>query len=151
MALIKEFNAVIEGTYFDNWYSFNYKIALLEIPAETSVLDDNIYKYKRYGKTNDFQNIQEVDRESNNLETKIGFLGFCDGIVLPYIGGIPNVLERPRTVCLRDGRIFIEDHMLTDKAYIDRISLIVKSIGEIFSDKELPKEILGLYNKLVKA
>ncbi len=146
-----EFNAVIEGTYHDEWSNLNYKIALLGVSEGVALLNDSIYKYKFYGITEDFQKIQKINYEIGNLETKIDFLGFCDGVALPYFGGIPNILERPRTVCTKDGRVFIEEHMLSDKAYLETVPSIIKNVGEIFNDKELLENIFELYNKLVKS
>jgi len=125
------FNAVIEGAYHDLWTDLNYKIAQLEVPEEVSVLNDSTYRYLLYGKTDDFENIK-TDSNADGLERKIDFLGFCEGVVLPYMGGIPNLLERPRAVCLRDGRIFVDEHMLTNSAYLKAIPSIVKAAGELF-------------------
>ena len=118
----KEFNAVIEGTYHDNWSNLNYKITQIEVPENTAVLNDGTYKYKLHGRTDDFENVQRVNGEAGDLEAKIDFLGF--------------ILERPRTVCMRDGRIFVDDHMITNKAYLDAVSSVVKTAGEIFGEKK---------------
>lgn len=138
------FNAVIEGTYHDEWSTLNYKLARLQVPENAAVLNDGTYKYQLHGKTADFKNLQKAAGESS-LEAKIEFIGFCNGVVLPYMGGIPCILERPRTVCMKDGRIFVDEHMSTDKLYMDAMTSIMGSAGKIFQDKKFS----DLYNKVV--
>jgi len=111
--LIGRFNAVIEGTFHDEWTRFNYKIVQIDVPVRTSVINDVTYKYglAAVARTKDFQSVIETSEIAEEREVKIDSLGFCNGVVLPYRGGIPNLLERPRTVFMRDGRIFVERHM----------------------------------------
>jgi len=143
----KDFDAVVEGTYHDEWNKLNYKITQLEIPENTEVLNDGTYKYKLHGRTEDFENVQRAHGETGNLETKIDFLGFCEGVVLPYGGGIPNILERPRAVCMRDGRIYVEEHMTTDESYVEAVSSVVKTAGEIFRERKFSK----LYGQVIRS
>jgi len=143
----KDFNVVVEGTYHDDWINLNYKIAQIDVSEDTAVLNDGIYKYKLHGRTDDFENIQRTNDEAGDLEAKIGFLGFCEGVVLPYSGGIPNFLERPRAVCMRDGRIYVDEHMATDESYVNAISLVVKTAGEIFREKKFSK----LYDQVTRS
>ena len=142
----KDFNAVIEGTYHDDWSNLNYKIIQLDIPENIAILCDGTYKYKLYGRTQDFADVTKVNGAAGDLETKIDFLGFCEGVVFPYGRGIPNILERPRTVCMRDGRIFIDDQMITDQTYLDTVLAVVKTAGKIFSDKRFSE----LYEEVTK-
>ncbi|MBI2110464.1 hypothetical protein HYT51_01665 [Candidatus Woesearchaeota archaeon] len=143
----KNFNAVVEGTYHDEWRNLNYKLTQIEVPEDTAVLNDGIYKYKLHGRTGDFKNVQIVNGESGGLETKIDFLGFCEGVVLPYDGGIPNILERPRAVCMRDGRIYVDEHLATYESYVDAISSVVKTAGEIFREKKFSE----LYDRFTRS
>jgi len=143
----KDFNAVVEGTYHDDWRNLNYKIAQIVVPEDTAVLNDGKYKYKLHGRTDDFENIQRVNGEAGDLEAKIDFLGFCEGVVLPYKGGIPNILERPRAVCMRDGRIYVDEHMVTDESYVNAVSSVVKTAGEIFGEKKFSE----LYNQVTRS
>jgi len=128
---IKKFNVFIEGTYQDEWKRLNYKMAQIKVPKNTTVLNDGIYKYKLYGKTDNFEDIQKADEGVENLETKIDSLGVCKGIVLQHGGLLPH-LERPRAVCMRDGRLYVDEHMIKDKAYVGSIQKILKKAGEIF-------------------
>jgi hypothetical protein len=141
----KDFNAVIEGTYHGELRNLNYKLVQLQIPEDAAILNDGIYRYKLHGKTEDFESIQKVNDGVGGLEVTIDFLGFCEGVVLPYKGGILKILEIPRTVCMRDGKVFIGEHMSMDKTYLDVFSSIVKTAGEIFRDKRF----IELYNNLL--
>ncbi len=129
----KAFNAVIEGTEADDWRNFNFKITRLDIPENATVIDDRVYRYTLYGRTTDFKSIELAKKQQAGLETKVDFLGFCEGATLPYHGGIfPNVLGRPRTVVLQDGRVFTE---MGDDEYRKALPEIVKVAGEIFNDE----------------
>lgn len=146
-------NTVIEGTFQDEWYSLHYKIALLNIPEDVSVLDEGEYKnkYRLYGRTEDFKNIQQVMvEEKNGSELKLDCgLWVCSGVVLPYVGGIPGILDRPRTVCTRDGRIFIEEDMIKNSIYLNVLPEILSIAGELFKKKELLKEVLENYCTMI--
>ncbi len=52
------------------------------------------------------------------------------------IGRINGKIERPRTVCLEDGRIFVEEKMLEDKAYLKTLPEIIGFAGMMFGKKE---------------
>ena len=132
-----DFNAVVEGTYHDQWITLNFKITRIEIPENTAVLNDGVYKYRLHGRTDDFEHVQRVNGESGDLEAKINFLGLYEGFVLPYKGGILNILERPRTVCMRDGRVYIDEDMAIDKFYLSAVPSIVKAAGEMFGKEAL--------------
>ncbi|PIN81279.1 hypothetical protein COV11_02265 [Candidatus Woesearchaeota archaeon CG10_big_fil_rev_8_21_14_0_10_30_7] len=135
----KSFNAVVEGTAQDDWMTLNYKLTRIEVPENVVVLNDGVYKYKLHGRTEDFENVQVTNAEAGDLEAKINFLGFCEGVVLPYCGGISNFLQRPRAICMRDGRVYIDENMATDDSYVNAVSLVVKTAGEIFSEQKLSK------------
>lgn len=76
----------------------------------------------------------------------MNFLGFCDGLILPPSGIFPNFLERPRALILRDGRIFIDDHMINDQRYVEALEKIaLENAGLIFSDPKYE----SLYQELV--
>jgi len=142
----EEFNAVIEGTYHDDWTQLHYKLAHIQVPEDTGVINDGMYKYHFYGKTTDFQSVQPINGEAKGLEAKIDLLCFSPGVVLPYSGGTPNILERPRTVCTKDGRIFIDESMLDNEDYLGVIPSMVQNAGEIFKKKSFAK----LYREVTK-
>ena len=127
------FNSVIEGAT-DVLAECCYKIAFLNMRPKTNVLFDGLYKYVLYGKTKDFKGIQK-EIKIRCLETKIDSLVVCQGIVLKDPGVFERILERPRTVCMDDGRIFIEEEMLNDKNYKKIIPGIINIAGGIFKDK----------------
>lgn len=143
---IENFNVIIEGTFPDEWKNLNYKLAHIDIPEGTAVLNDGTYKYTLYGKTDDFKNIQRV--QPGNLEVKIDPLSLCKGIVLSEREGIKNnpLLDRPRTVCTRDGRVYIDKDMTTEKSYIKDVPFIVENAGEVFGKPEASE----MYKKLIR-
>lgn len=141
----EKFNAVIEGTYYDDWTNLNYKIAQLQIPEHVTVLNDGHDTYNLFGETSDFQTFKTVG-ETVGLEAVIDFLGHCEGVVLPYRGGFPFI-DRPRTVCMRNGRIYVEKTMAASEAYLKMIPSILKTADEIFRDKKLSE----LYEKAAKS
>lgn len=71
-------------------------------------------------KTDNFESIQKVEIEGS--EKEIDFVGFlCSWF-----------LERPRTICTLDGRIFVEEEMLKDDQYVKALPEIVKTSKKIF-------------------
>ena len=138
---LESFNAVIEGVH-QNKQGLHYKITQLQVPEDTVVLNDGVYKYQLYGKTEDFRRIQSC--EVKDLEATIGFLGSYPGMILLHKGGITGVLNRPRVVFMRDGRIFIEDSMREDSRYLEKLHKeIISKVGGIFENDEHFK----LYNR----
>jgi len=141
----KQFNVVIEGTSQDEWGRLNYKVMELEVPEKTTTVYDGSYHYVLFGRTRDFQTIERITSQPESLETKTERLSSCQGVALPYHGGsFPNVLERPRTLCLNDGRVYVDKGMLKDTQYVGAVSEIIKTAGELFQDKEAAK----LYRKV---
>ena len=131
------FNAVIEGSFQEGWKTLHYKIAELQIPTDTNLLNDGQYQYRLFGRTEDFQTIIQFSGKGNILETRLESLSYCNGIILPIESSVLEYdLERPRAVCMRDGRIFVDNDMLDDKLYLDAFQKIVKNCGEIFQSEE---------------
>lgn len=113
-----KFNAVIEGTNQDEWSSLQYVTRRIKIPSNTTVVNDENYQFCLYGRTSDFQTVKPIRESTETLETKISPLVFT--------------LERPRAICTRDGRIYVDRMMLKDKAYICALDTIVQTAKEIF-------------------
>lgn len=143
-----EFNSVIEGTYHDEWFLFHYKLANLSIPKNVSLINDGTNKYSFFGKTEDFISVDQ-NKKTDSLEIEVDSLSFGPGIVLPFRGGIPNILDRPRTISLRDGRIFVDEHMIIDEKYVKAIPEILQTANKLFTDKQTNenyKKIMAQYN-----
>lgn len=105
-----EYLAVIEGTFHDEWRNLQYKLSELSIPEGTTVVNDGVYDYIFYGRSEDFQTVQIVESsESPVLTTK------------SLISSDDVILERPRAVYTKDGRVFVEKNMLSDAAYLETI------------------------------
>lgn len=113
-----KFNAVIEGTNQDEWSSLQYATRKMRIPSNTTVINDENYQFCLYGRTSDFQTVEPLEKSIETLETKINPLVFA--------------LERPRAICMRDGRVYVDKTMTKDEAYIRALDKIVQTAKEIF-------------------
>jgi hypothetical protein len=134
---IQEFNTIIEGSYHDNWKNFHHKLSYIDVPNNTTAIDDGENVYPLYGVTRDFHTTQMV-KSVGELELKTDSLSLSKGVVLSSQGGpFVNILEEPRTICLRDGRIFVGSTMLMEEGYIEWIPRIVESAGEMFKEERL--------------
>jgi hypothetical protein len=141
------FNAVIEGGFHDDWCTLHYKILALNVDAESSI-GDGVYHYPLYGKTQDFASLELA---ASQVRMKIPFLAFHKGVLLPYRGGpFPFLLERPRSVFLDDGRVFVEERMLPDSNYM---SVLPKAMGDaktLFENEQLHalfQTVVGSYSR----
>jgi hypothetical protein len=144
------FNSVIEGSYHDEWTTLNYKLADLNLQEDDAIINDGTYKYLFFGRTADFKSVDRIlPLPENCLEIKIDSLSFGSGIVLPFRGGIPNILERPRAISFKDGRIFIESNMISDARYLKAIPEILKTASELFANKQINetyRQLMESYN-----
>jgi hypothetical protein len=126
------FNAIIEGTEQDEWRLFYFKLAHVEVQERVARINDRVYRYELHGKTKDYSHIENAESQPG-LEAKVDFLGFCPGVVLR--SSPVQVLGRPRTVCMRDGRIFIDEHMKEDSQYVEALVKSLEDMGKMFNDK----------------
>lgn len=125
--------AVIEGTFHDEVCKYHLKLASLIIPEGVSVVNDGIYSYRIFGKATDFKNIKEVKYEGSK-QTEIKPLIFAGGAVL----------EKPRMLCLEDGRIFVEETIgVLSKDYLSNIvPFVVENAGRIFQETDKKEFVL---------
>ncbi len=137
------FNAIIEGTFADDWSNFHHKLASLDIPAGIRMLSEGqegrYTHYVLYGIILPNRDPYKVIMETSPAEI-VKPLSDLEGIVLPYAGGsFPHVLDRPRAVYLRDGRVFVECDMLKNDEYLDAIlsSKEVERVTREFCDPNL--------------
>ena len=138
------FNAVIEGTYHADWSRLNYKIAELQIPEDTLIINDGQYEYINFERRS--------EKPESGLETKVDSLDYLIGIVLPFRGGtFPQVLERTRAVVLRDFRVFVEEHMLEDQKYVAVLPDIIMNAGRIFNDKGTVKNYEQILKRMLRS
>ncbi len=128
---ISEPDAVIEGSFHDDWRHSYIKLARLNIPDESTVLNAGDYRFRLYGRTEDFENFSPVEGIENRV-AEIESIPFCEGLVLDYggggigIGSFPQhiakrVLESPRSICLNDGRIFLGRSFVDDESYKEMV------------------------------
>ena len=83
-----------------------------------------------------------------DLETRTEPLGLSVGVDVLYYGGVLlNIIERPRTVCMRDGRVFISTDMIKDEAYLGVLPSILEKAEEIFGDERFSE----LYAKVIES
>jgi len=130
------FNVVIEGTYCENWKQLHYKPASLNVPEGMGVLTDGTCEYILYGIT-DFKEIKKADIGTEALQVQ--------NVVLRQ--GASGIIETLRTVCMMDGRVYVERDMLKDGEYLEALNSMVKKFREMFGDKELHRS----YKKAVKS
>lgn len=138
----EDFNAVIEGGYSHGERHLYFKIDRIEVPENARVLDDGTLKYLLVGRARNFEDFQIINGEADGLESQVSSL-CLGGFVLEL--GIP-VLEKPRALCMRDGRIYIEESMKLDRAYLEVLSSVVQTAGEIFGDEIFSE----LYEKVTR-
>ena len=129
---IQDFNVVVEGTWMGDWRNTHYKLARLEVPENAKTINDEDLTYSPFGREE-----SEKSAEEDALETKVDSLAFCKGVVLPCKGGVfPNVLDRPRAIFLKDGRIFIEKEMAKDQEYLKTIQRSSQYARRLFDDPQ---------------
>lgn len=128
------FNVIVEGSYSGVTKDAGLKIMRFEVHEDAASINDGEYRYVFYGKTDDFENIKKVPSEVSGLEVKINPLSSILGIVLE---ARTVFLPRPRTVYIRDGRIFVEEYMRNEESYM---SAVVPSTltfaGKVFANRE---------------
>ncbi|MFZ3077012.1 MAG: hypothetical protein WA139_00995 [Candidatus Aenigmatarchaeota archaeon] len=141
------FNAVIEGTFHDDWSNAHLKLSSLNVLEDIALVDDGVYKYRIYGKSSRLvKGISDVNYKKDS-NAKVESLTFSKGIVLDS-ASVPQggFLERPRMFCMRDGRIYVEEGMITQKEYFSSIvPHIVASAENIFGNSkwdEIYKNVL---------
>lgn len=122
-------NLFAEGSYLRDRRTLYYLLTNIPFPEGVAVIvtviDDKVHRYQLYGRTEDFQTIQRVDGEVGDLEVKIEFLSLGEGLT-----------ERPRLICMRDGRIFVNEDVAKDKHYLGVIPSVVETAGEMFREKQ---------------
>ena len=126
----EEVNALVEGTYPDEWDTLQYKFVVLPLKA-ASVINDGSYNYILYGITPDFRKVIPFNTDVGDLEVQVEDLG-CIG---KY-----NPIDRVRALILNDGRIFIDQYMSKDQEYVGRLLDLLKYAREEFGlEKKSPK------------
>ncbi len=155
-------DVVVEGGYAGNWRGLFYKLTKLDIPDDIGLIDDGIYKYAFYGKIDylkiselfkgkdrvvglwDKINNLIVEEKPKDRAMRLGMpLAFQEGNVFGYdfpkdvknsvsALGLGCILDRPRLVCLSDGRIYIDESMKNDKEYIKAIPMILFEAYRMF-------------------
>ncbi len=131
------FNAIVEGYFQCKTYTRGYKLANLKIPEDVEFLKDGVNEYRLYGKTENFENILVEDWEAPVYEsTRIEPPTYCKGVVLKRNDDFPDVLDSPRAIFTRDGRIFVNLSMLRFGLYQDNIPDMVKAVGAMFKNPQ---------------
>ncbi|MFH0831245.1 MAG: hypothetical protein V1886_00025 [archaeon] len=110
-------NAIVEGTYRDEWHRLRFLTTRLNIDKETSVLGEYSYTYQLYGRTKDFEEIQTGKEYGKQQQ----------------IGSFVFRMERPRTIVLKDGRVFVDEVMMKEQGYVNNcVPIILKQAKNIF-------------------
>ncbi len=127
-----EVDTVVEGTYHDDWRKLHLKLVHLEVPEDVRTVKDGTYIYVLYGITEDFKTVQQRSAETTG-EVEVESLAFCKGVI--NTGG--RVLERPRSLVTRDGRVYVDESIRTSqKWYEESLDMIVETAGKIFGDEK---------------
>lgn len=110
---------VVEGIFHDDLRS-NYKVVCLDIPKDAGILNDGNYNLNLYGRIN-FGKVKKFQfPEKARLECRIDSL-------FPHI-------EMPRAIITKDGRIFINRTKISEKEYLKKLPLIIKTAKNIFDE-----------------
>ena len=126
------FNVLIEGSSFCP-LDLTFKTANVQIPQGVDVVYDGVHHYSLLGRTGDFEDFSRdrrfvvVGREAN-----IESLENCQGIVLPYGPDFARTLSGPRTILLRDGRLFT--NRSRSFGYLRLIPEVLKEARRLFTD-----------------
>lgn len=116
--------AVIEGMRHDRTKSA-YEHDYLNIPKDAGILYDGNYTLNLGGKVN-FDEIGKFRfSEQKGLEHKINPLFL-------YI-------EMPRAIIAKDGRIFINKNVISEKEYLEKLPTIIQTAKQIFAKAEQTK------------
>lgn len=160
----REFDAVVEGCYPEDWSDY-YKILKLELPKKShykgiwrslAYLEDHDFKYELFGYTDGYEIIERIDRVNGDLKAEIDSISDWDGLVYSTEGLLVTSengsdgeepvqeLDKPRSIILDDGRIYLNRSMLSNNAYIRHLagftpesSRILKSAKMLFDDEEV--------------
>ncbi len=143
----KNFNVIIEGSYHDD-PGLHFKLAHLDIPEGTAVIHDGSYTYKCYEPDSDFQPVQKTAgkkgkkktpprEEGEDLEATVEQLSLCAGPVLwEEYRLTPSLLERPRTICFRDGRMYVDQDYAAIPEYVALLPKVLSAAWKIFNDEK---------------
>ena len=141
---MENLNAVVEGNSHYNLKIPLFKLVNLEIPENVFLIDDTSRRFNFYGVTNDFKKIERRDLDVGTFK-RVDRLSLCPGIVLPYRGEFKSLLENPRTVILKDGRVFVENGIRRNLEYMRLLH------GEIISEagEALSAETIGFVMRAI--
>jgi hypothetical protein len=112
------YNAVIMQFSNGRPGSLKCKLALLELPPETTGFNDSFLEYILYGRTADYNSIKMPDFSAikdSPCKTTIAPLPYCEGRVL---GRTPTtyLLETSDAVMFSDGRLYLAAGMIRHAA-----------------------------------
>lgn len=132
---IEPFNALVESTAHDTTRLLCYSLHYIEVPENVGILRRENWEgeYRLYGRTENFLDL-DLNGRNGDLETATITL---------------DMLDSPRTLVLKDGRVFVSPHSASFKFYERAIPGIVVEAGKMFKDKEVLKEYLetGMFRR----
>jgi len=138
-----KFDAVVEGISCNFRESSCYKLVLLNIPEKVEILNDGVYNYDLHYKAEDFRIVRDLfpDEVIRGLEARVNFLGLCEGIIFSINRrSFGRMLDRPRAVFMRNGRIYIERSLRHDEAYLKgKVPSIIGVVRRIFESPNYSK------------
>jgi len=142
---------IVEGTNAGDMYDSIFKLIGLDVANDTNILNDRINRYLFYGTiTNSGLNIDSSFL--NPKETGIGqpLSSYPGAILTEYTESKISsnaVLEYPRAVFLKDGRIFIRENLNQD--YLKWLPDICRLTTKMFEDEDLAIEFQKIIDQQI--
>ena len=141
------FNAVVGGLCSRDLTDQRHMMTRIPVPEQALALFDDWEVFVLYATTKDFRNLTYLDLPPDAEKVAIRFSGFTSrGALLDRelsvtktspLPGDGRKIKRPMSICLRDGRIYIDEKMFRHREYMELIPDIVRAAGQIFEDREL--------------
>lgn len=113
---------ILEGAHYGSWSELRYTEYVLDVPENVALIQDEDNTYVLYGRTTDFQNIDTEKQGSEVLQVK-------DSINFRIFHGTA------RAIYVRDGRIFINQEILDNTAYMSKVGNLVMGFKELLEGK----------------
>lgn len=135
----KKFNAVIEGSYREYPEISHLKISNIKSKRYSTILDDKQKKFHLYAIYSSNLEIMLTNGDFKPLASKIKNVVYSHGLILNHHRRDHSVLEIPKVICFRDGRVYLEEsiyekfHENDEKLYLRPL---IKASRKIFTSKK---------------
>jgi len=135
--LRRNFNAIIEGPYDSRGYTRSkFKLIRLNVPRDIDGIDDGLNMYDLVSSQYPEYPLGLTDSLDIKKYLCIGSLQFRKGLVVPQNREYPSIIENPRVLFLRDGRVYLKDSFVNDQAFMEYLKKMLIVSNMLFKDKE---------------